>query len=1678
MPYDQNLLNVDPYYDDFNEDKKFHKILFKPGYAVQARELTQLQTILQNQVSRFGDHIFEEGSKVVGGEVSVQNGQFLRCVKGLNLNNFIGYTITQVKQGESTPVSAKVVHGIGSELSGSDDYDVLFITLISGNTFESGGTFASSYSGASLDGTVATVSETASDSTVVDGVQGRAKLIQVNEGIYYTDGFFAKNDRQVTTIYSKNVNGVRDFDNPTGYIGFNVTKEVVTDSDDSTLKDPASGTYNYNAPGADRLKVNLDLGFTTSTPGQDFIEIAKFSSGNVEYTNIYSDYAELEDTLARRTYDESGSYIVDPFDIEIKEHLSDGSNRGVYSLADGGSADKLAAVLDPGKAYVFGYEFETQSPTTIEIDKSRTTGTTPNQRIPQSIGNVFRTRIARDNTFYHDLIGPGSNVVDGRVQVSLYKRLGENVLAKVADMEIQKIKNNSTLRSDVDLYATNIELKSGESLSTAASNLLSSEYYITPINLNQTLEEVPEKNGRCISLTLPNFDSLLYELPQGRVAKTIKSMNFLYQEIHQVEVSSLSSSLTIQTKTSDSTHKFYNPDATGTSVLVNPLYHYSIYYTEDGQNFIRFPELIENSLVFSIPPTDQQSMTISGLPISGGIGSDSTVTYMVVATIEVDDDSGSTVTSPTIRTKSITTVADEAIDTYTTDAGGRRYLELSNYDVYEITAVSGITAADFSFDNGQRETFYGYGRLYFEENLSTYFDNLNTEDEELKTDLAITVSYRHFTHSGGPGPFTVDSYTNSGVTYDNIPLFASKELGKTVSLASCIDFRHSGDVERHQSSSSVVPDNSNISVKESHDYYQSRIDKIVLRRFSGDDDVEFEVIKGTPELVPTEPEDRFDSMTLYSLVVPPYTHNPTDVKIKPVDNTRYTMRDIGEVNKRVETLEYFSKLSLLEREIESRTVNKISGAVGTKTGILVDSFLGHAVGNVQSPKYNVAIDYENQVCRNGFVPNNISYNMDSGIIGGNLTKSSDNILHLTPTESIFIDNSFSSTTENINRFNLTNWIGSASLDPATDDWFDTNYRPIVKFNERGENDNWLINNYDGSLASGTRWNDWEGIWFGLESTVESLLKIAGKRFLESPRIKNKVDVVTPLTETNTSIVSSVTETTSQRNTRFGLTLTSVSSSLLRKINNKVIDLSVAPFMRQKTITINARNMKPNTRVYPFFDGVDVSAYCTPSGGAAGSPILTGSSGDVSNLQFTIPVGTFTTGSRIFRLLDSSTNSLADAETSADGVYHAVGLKNTIESNYASVRPAIKRRQSADSERFVADSSTRSNRFSTSTNVQWSDPMAQIFTVNQEDYPDGMFLHNVEIYFATKSETLPVTLQIRPVAPSGRPSPSVILPFSEVVKNPSDVTAVEGGRGSSTKFQFSTPVFLQPGNYAVVLSSNTDDYSVYISENGLNDDISGGQIQSAKNLGPLYLPQNFGEIIGNISKKLSVKINRCEFSTSGTFQVTSNEVSSDVLVDYARVNSSQFVPRGCSISNDVLFGATSLTTRSNQNRELSSRQTIYQTPSESQIQKNTITMQSSNSIKTPMIDLDSYSLTAVAHRDTSTYITRQVTLETPSKELHVFIDKNYGGTIESVKARILRSSDTVSSIENAPTITLSLVESTSEDSTSPLVFNEKYYRASVTQDFDKFLIEVELATSDANSKKLPVQMKDLRVVSLL
>ena len=298
--YEADLFNVDPYYDDFDAGKKFLRMMFRPGYAVQARELTQLQTLLQSQVERFGDHIFENGSIVSSSEVQDNHVLYAR-VTGLagttDINDFIG---TDIISGNGA--IARVIHAEeGLTTSDTDNYPVLFFEYIDGATgFTGGDTLSATASNG--------VSVAATITGGTSGIQlaiGEGIIVGVSEGIRYVNGYFVQNDAQKIGAYDltgASGSEIRIFDNPNTKVGFDVVKSFVSAQDDDTLNDPAFGYYNYAAPGSDRFKIDLSIAqYTWNPEGQtgttdpfsrdNFIEFARIEAGDVVRLEKYPDYS-------------------------------------------------------------------------------------------------------------------------------------------------------------------------------------------------------------------------------------------------------------------------------------------------------------------------------------------------------------------------------------------------------------------------------------------------------------------------------------------------------------------------------------------------------------------------------------------------------------------------------------------------------------------------------------------------------------------------------------------------------------------------------------------------------------------------------------------------------------------------------------------------------------------------------------------------------------------------------------------------------------------------------------------------------------------------------------------------------------------------------------------------------------------------------------------------------------------------------------------------------------------------------------------------------------------------------------------------------------------------------------------------------------------------------------------
>ena len=365
--------NLSPYFDDFTESKKFHRVLFRPAFAVQARELTQSQTILQNQVEKFGDHMFKQGSIVIPGGVAFDDKYYaVKLTSIASSNTLAQFTNGTIITGGTSGVVAEIVNT--EALSGSDP-DTLYVKY---NKTGSNNTSFVFSDGETITGTN---SDSVSLSAVVQ-TTATGSAATVKQGVYYINGFFVQCDDE-TLVLDKYTNS------PSYRIGFTITESFVTPNDDATLNDNATGSSNVNAPGAHRFKILLTLAKKTlsSTEDSTFVELMRVENGTIKAEARSTQYSVLGDTLARRTFDESGDYVLTNPEFDVREHLLNGTNRGIYTSGNGGLATKLALGVSPFKAYVNGYEADILNTTYVDVDKARDTDDANNNKTRFNVKN-------------------------------------------------------------------------------------------------------------------------------------------------------------------------------------------------------------------------------------------------------------------------------------------------------------------------------------------------------------------------------------------------------------------------------------------------------------------------------------------------------------------------------------------------------------------------------------------------------------------------------------------------------------------------------------------------------------------------------------------------------------------------------------------------------------------------------------------------------------------------------------------------------------------------------------------------------------------------------------------------------------------------------------------------------------------------------------------------------------------------------------------------------------------------------------------------------------------------------------------------------------------------------------------------------------------------------------------
>ena len=424
MPQKTNL-NISPYYDDFDKADQFYKILFKPGFPVQARELTGLQSLLQNQVESFGKHIFKEGSMVIPGGIELDRSYFSAKINDTHLGIDVSVYLSELiasnggrglrVRGQTSGIVATIKNFILPPAEGVENITIFIKYQQSGTNGESGafpdGEILVLEEPLTYGNTTLTIGETIL-TLVSEDATATGCAFGVNEGVYFMRGSFV--DVQSSLIILEPYSTL-----PSYRVGFNISEEIINSNDDPSLYDNAKGFTNFAAPGADRFKISVKLAKKAINDYEDtnFVELMRVDGGEVKKLQNTATYSEIKKYFAKRTFDESGNYAVEPFRVNIQNSLNDEIDSGGLFTEDRTTDqqnipndDLMCVKLSPGKAYVKGFDVDLSGTTVLDVEKPRDIKTVDSALIPFEMGSVIKV----NNVIGAPLIsigGGSSNVV-------------------------------------------------------------------------------------------------------------------------------------------------------------------------------------------------------------------------------------------------------------------------------------------------------------------------------------------------------------------------------------------------------------------------------------------------------------------------------------------------------------------------------------------------------------------------------------------------------------------------------------------------------------------------------------------------------------------------------------------------------------------------------------------------------------------------------------------------------------------------------------------------------------------------------------------------------------------------------------------------------------------------------------------------------------------------------------------------------------------------------------------------------------------------------------------------------------------------------------------------------------------------------------------------------------------
>lgn len=1303
--------NIAPYFDDYDPKKNYMKVLYRPGRPVQARELNQVQSTFQRQIENFANHIFKNGSKISNARTSLQAKAYVRLLNTPDVEQLPENTMLV---GESSGVTAILVRGVNATTSDPATMYVVYTgTAIDGET----STFIPGENIRALDENsvevqVVTVRcPSCPGSGLSDTIPplGKGQFFTVDEGIFYFEGMFIETERQEIIVQKylvTNEDGdVINFE--PCKIGLDFIQSVVSYIDDPTLLDPSLGYPNSTAPGADRYKVELRLVRRAYDieDGENFIPLLRLGENmRIEFMKSDSEYSTIMDTMAKRTYETNGDYTIRPFRVSfLNSKKADATDPHGWSM--NGDPESLTAVVTPSVAYVKGYRVETVSDTPVSFPKARDTKQMPSfvkhfDGRTYVLGNPLGSSIWPNSaTAPSTLVGSTVTIYNG---VATPTSVGGTAIGSFKVSDIEYVSGSLSAGTAIyRYYIYDLTLAANQRLASARAYVVAGNSFYT--------NAVADQASGAVELYNANKTALIYRIDRDDV-KTLRSSE---------DPLAGSMSITLRRKMSGVA------DGSGSVTFTTAT---NEYFDNAGSGFVGWYVQGGVSTPFHAPAVSSLSPTALTINLGGAAAGASV--YVIVDILRTNQ------TEKQKTSQNLTYLTNTAPPSA---IGAEVFLGVA--DAYRLKSVKvfvdGSPEVEVADITNEFELVKNADDIAYRE---SFVRRVAAPSFQLNGSHRLAINFDYFQHSGTQGYFTIDSYAatinavDTGLTYENLGSYVSS-AGDVYPLASSIDFRPI--VIGTNPINALLPSNGSTAIFDI-EYYLGRADILQINK-----DGVLYVKTGEPSETPRIPKTDDNAMKLYEIWLKPYTYSLKDISTKYIDNRRYTMRDIGSIEKRLTNVEYITALNVLEMSAADMSIKDENGLDRYKNGFIADNFQDFQAADLQSFEFRAASDRGQRQLRPSFKASNRKLKLNEDLSSG--FKLLGNVAVRPYTESVAVSQPYATKHISVNPYLQYNQSGELVLSPNNDVWTEETLLPDVVIDiDAGVSEFTNIATASGML--GTDWGSW----------IDQNRTILGSSVTSDVILQNNASSTT----TTTTTTSAVTQA------RTGTSTTVESRTDTYNIDDIVKDIQIIPFIRSKDVEFYAAKMKPNTRVYAFFDGTPVSAFCRDIGfqlsaaNAAtasqlvefGSPLITDANGELRGV-FRIPAGRFFVGEKKFVLSDDPTLS-GDADmqtTSSSAVYFAGGLDITKQDVSLNViTPSFQTSQVTETQTItetdssretttvvnntppvpVADCNNRDGSPRTigcrcATNPDWvcDDPVAQAFVTNGE-----MFVTGVDLYF--------------------------------------------------------------------------------------------------------------------------------------------------------------------------------------------------------------------------------------------------------------------------------------------------------------------------------------------------------------